>query len=273
VRPRSLVLTLSVVLVVFSGAVRAVPTALGDNGPDVTDIPLVGGATQRVLRMQPTGTPRAALILFSGGDGVLKIEGNGTIGRPGNFLVRTRQQWVDKGFAVVIPDTTSDHPQGLFGVRLTSAYADEVSKVVELTRTQTKAPVWLVGTSQGTNAAANAATVLTHGEIAGLVLTSTLTRPGPRPELKETVFDANLQAIVVPTLIVANNDDRCILTPPSDVPKLKAALTHAKVVAVVTVSGGAPPKSQPCDALSPHGFYGIEAQVVDEIATWITQHP
>lgn len=60
--------------------------------------------------------------------------------------------------------------------------------------------------------------------------------------------------------------------PQSDVPKLKAALTQAKTVDVVTVSGGAPPKSQPCEALSPHGLYGIEPQVVDEISTWIMRH-
>jgi pimeloyl-ACP methyl ester carboxylesterase len=222
--------------------------------------------------MQPTGTPRATLVLFSGGNGVLKIESGGKIDVSGNFLVRTRRQWVDNGFAVVIPDTISDHTQGLFGVRLTSTYADVVTKIVEFARAQPKVSVWLVGTSQGTNAAANAATVLTHGEIAGLVLTSTLTRPGPRPELKENVFDANLKAIVVPTLIVANNDDKCNLTPPSDAAKLKGALTQAKTVDVVTVSGGAPPKSQPCDALSPHGFYGIETQVVDQISAWIMQH-
>jgi hypothetical protein len=249
-----------------------VRTAAGDAATSVTDIPLAGGATQRVLLIQPSGTPQGALVLFSGGDGVLRIDSNGNIGQPGNFLVRTRQQWVDKGFAVVIPDTTSDHPQGLFGVRLTGAYADTVGKVVEFTRAQTKAAVWLVGTSQGTNAAANAATVLTHGEIAGLVLTSTLTRPGPRPELKENVFDANLKAIVVPTLIVANSDDRCNLTPPSDVPRLKAALTQTKTADIIVVSGGAPPKSQPCQALSPHGFYGIEAHVVDEISAWIMHH-
>lgn len=259
-------------MAVLAGGGVVVPTVAGDAATTVTDIPLTGGVMQRVLTILPTGTPQAGLILFSGGDGVLKIESSGKIDRPGNFLIRTRQRWVEKGFAVVIPDTTSDRPQGLFAVRLTSGYADTVTKIVEFARTQTKAAVWLVGTSQGTNAAANAATVLTHGEVAGLVLTSTLTRPGPRPELKENVFDANLKAIVVPTLIVANSDDKCILTPPSDVSKLKAALTQAKTVDVVTVSGGAPPKSQPCDALSPHGFYGIETQVVDEISTWIMRH-
>ncbi|HXX37451.1 MAG TPA: alpha/beta hydrolase [bacterium] len=270
-RHGSAVLMSAAAIAVLAGG-APVPTGAADAAASVTDIPLAGGVTQRVLVIQPAGAPQAALILFSGGDGVLKIERNGKIDQPGNFLVRTRQRWVEKGFAVVIPDTTSDHPEGLFGVRLTSAYADTVSKVVDFAHAQTKAAVWLVGTSQGTNAAANAGTVLTHGEIAGLVLTSTLTRPGPRPELKENVFDANLKAIVVPTLIVANTDDKCNLTPPSDVSKLKAALTQAKTVDVVTVSGGAPPRSQPCEALSPHGFYGIEAQVVDQISTWIMQH-
>lgn len=88
----------------------------------------------------------------------------------------------------MIPDTTSDRPQGLFEVRLTSGYADTVTKIVEFTRTQTKAAVWLVGTSQGTNAAANAATVLTHGEVAGLVLHLDSHTPGPSSGVERKRF-------------------------------------------------------------------------------------
>ena len=136
-------------------------------------------------------------------------------------------------------------------------------------RTQTKAPIWLIGTSQGTNAAVGGASRMTKGEIAGVVLTSTLTRQGGRPELKETVFQASLSAINVPVLILSHTGDQCAITPPSDGASLKAALKGSPKVEVVTVSGGLPPISPPCEAKAAHGFYGIEDQVVAQICSWI----
>ena len=35
------------------------------------------------------------------------------------------------------------------------------------------------------------------------------------------------------------------------------------------LSGGDPPKSDPCEAMSQHGFLGIEGQAVDAIAKFI----
>jgi hypothetical protein len=33
--------------------------------------------------------------------------------------------------------------------------------------------------------------------------------------------------------------------------------------------GGSAPLSNPCDPLSPHGYFGIDQKVVDAIARWI----
>ena len=38
---------------------------------------------------------------------------------------------------------------------------------------------------------------------------------------------------------------------------------------VVLLSGGDTPKSDPCEAMSQHGFLGIEGQAVDAIAKFI----
>ena len=48
-------------------------------------------------------------------------------------------------------------------------------------------------------------------------------------------------------------------------------LTAAPAKALIAVSGGTL-RSAPCDALSPHGYYGIEGQVVPPIAAWIKAH-
>jgi len=246
-------------------------TAAGGAGAGVTDLPLANGATDRMAVLTPDAPPHAVLIMFTGGTGVLEIAPNGTIGEPGNFLVRTRDLWVARGFAVVIPDAPSNRPQGILGIRLSRAYADAISRMVAFAHTQLQAPVWLVGTSQGTIAGVAGATTLRHGEIAGLVLTSSITRSGPGTP--ETVFQVNLKTITVPTLILSNTDDQCPVTPPADGQRLKGAITQAKPVDLEFVSGGSMPKSTPCEAFSYHGYYGIEDQVVQRISDWIIQHP
>lgn len=231
------------------------------------DLPIGNGVAERVLYLAPDD-PKLALVMLPGGDGVLAIGPDGKIGRGGNFLVRTRAKWVARGAAVAIPDAPNDG-KSLFFLRHSAFYAGAVRAIVEFIHGRTRAPVWLVGTSQGTNAAANAAAAMTHGEIAGIVLTSSLTRPGGRPELQETVYGTDLAAIDVPVLIASHVDDSCNLSPPSENAKLKSMLTRAPHSEIMTFSGGLPPRSQPCEALAPHGFYGVEDEVIARILAWI----
>ena len=44
-------------------------------------------------------------------------------------------------------------------------------------------------------------------------------------------------------------------------------MTRSPSVKVIYVSGGLPGKA--CGSLSPHGYYGIETQVVSDIAGWL----
>ena len=41
----------------------------------------------------------------------------------------------------------------------------------------------------------------------------------------------------------------------------------------MTFEGGAPAESGPCEARSPHGYLGIEPDVVKAIADWIKAAP
>lgn len=232
----------------------------------VAEVPFAGGS-QTVLYLGPA-QPRAIVINFPGGDGVVKIGSGGTVGQGGNFLVRTREHWVERGLGVVIPDV----PQGygsLFGRRNTAAYGAAIAALVAFAKSQANVPVWLVGTSQGTNAAANGGSRLTHGEIAGVVLTSSITQAGNRPDLLETVFDDNLAAIDVPVLIVSHKDDACAMTPASDGVRIKSALGHSPRSEVIVMTGGLPPKSDACEARSAHGFFGVEDQTVQRIVDWM----
>lgn len=54
-----------------------------------------------------------------------------------------------------------------------------------------------------------------------------------------------------------------------DAVTLLGALTAAPRRQLLTFQGGDPPRSTPCEALSAHGFLGLDAQVVAGIAGWI----
>jgi hypothetical protein len=88
----------------------------------------------------------------------------------------------------------------------------------------------------------------------------------------ETLFDSEPELVAVPALIVANTGDTCPASPPADAAKIAAALAHAPRKQVVYMQSVAI-EGQPCEGMSPHGFFGIEAATIERIAEWIGATP
>jgi hypothetical protein len=42
---------------------------------------------------------------------------------------------------------------------------------------------------------------------------------------------------------------------------------------LISVTGGKPPESGPCDPFAAHGYFGKEAETVDAIAGWMLRKP
>jgi pimeloyl-ACP methyl ester carboxylesterase len=228
----------------------------------VADLPLPGGGEERVVFVGPAN-PSETLVMLAGGDGIVEIDSSGYIGRlGGNFLLRTRALWLETGVAVEILGPPNG--KSLLGLRHTAEYAEAIGRAVDFARGKADAPVWLVGTSNGTIAAVNGAARLA-GRIAGVVLSSSVTRWS---RSNETVFDSDPGAIAAPALIVANRGDRCPVSPPEDAPRIAAAMTRAAKKEVVLFDSSEI-RSAPCEAMSPHGYLGIEREVVGRIVGWI----
>ncbi len=87
-------------------------------------------------------------------------------------------------------------------------------------------PVWLIGTSRGTESAASVAMHI-RDTIAGLALTSTLTVPTAKGA---SVAGMALGKIGVPTLLVAHEHDACWVTPPHDAAWIGKRLINAPQV-------------------------------------------
>ena len=244
--------------------------AHADMAQQVVDIGTRPGITQRMLVIAPP-QPRAAVILLAGGHGGLQLGADGTPAwGKGNFLVRARQLFAAQGFLVVVPDAPSDRqsPPYLSGFRQRPEHAEDIAGTIAWTRRQAAVPVWLVGTSRGTQSAAYAATTLgTAAGPDGLVLSSTiLTDDDSRP-----VPAMPLGALAMPVLVVHHEQDGCRLCAFSDMPQLMAALPPAPRTQLLTFTGGIN-RGDPCNAQAHHGYNGLDAEVVAQTSKWMLAH-
>ena len=244
-------------------------SAASAQSPQIVDVPSRPGVTQRIFVITP-GKPKAAVILFAGGDGGLTLEADGRIPKLAeNFLVRSRQLFAEQGLTTVVIDAPSDKqsPPFLSGYRQTDDHVADVKAVIAWLRQQSRIPVWLIGTSRGTQSVAHIATRLpvVEGGPDGIVLTSTIVSD-PR---SRAVPDMALDRLRIPVLVAHHREDGCRVCLFSDVPRLMERLTTPPRKELLVFDGGIS-TGDPCEARAHHGFNGIEREVVTRIAAWLS---
>jgi hypothetical protein len=228
--------------------------------------------------------PTALLLIFAGYDGVLRLSGtNGNVkfgtDLNENFLVRSRGLFFDQSLALLIVDAPNSRPLDL-GSR--ESAAAEILRLVDKSRDLAPSikqlPLWAVGTSNGTVSAA-ALAVTKPDSIAGLVLSATITRPysgggywfSSHPLGVASMQLADFKKHV---FIQANQGDQCNSTPAKDSELLAAKFSgSSRAKFQVLSSSKTEPGYDPCDALTPHGNYGIESAAVSAIAEFISASP
>jgi pimeloyl-ACP methyl ester carboxylesterase len=220
------------------------------------DVPSRPGVTEPVY-LTAVANPKASVLLFPGGIGlVAKVRGN--------FLLRVAPRFVAAGMTVAVFDTPSDHPGGMGPpFRASPQHAADIAAAVAMLKSRSPAPVWLIGTSNGSISAAEGAATVGPRGVAGVVLTSSVWEGG--------MLSAPLGQISVPLLVVHNRDDSCRASPYGETAASMALMRQAPTKELLTVSSGML-RSDPCDAMSPHGYLGIEDQVVPAIIAWIEAH-
>ena len=241
--------------------------AVGQVLERVVDIPTRPGVTERFLLLTPE-KPKASVILFAGGDGGLDITQNGNIRFLGNnILVRARHLFADKGLSVAVIDAPSDRQRkGLRGFRQTPEHIADIKAVISWLRQQNNLPVWLVGTSWGTQSVAYVATELSVGQGGpdGLVLTSTILSD----DKGRAVQEMPLERIAIPVLVIHHEQDGCKYCPFSETSDLMEKLSGTQKKELVAIRGGEN-RGDPCEALAYHGFNGLDREVVGNIVDWI----
>jgi hypothetical protein len=185
---------------------------------------------------RPAGRPRGSIILLPGGNGRLGIQPDGTItALLRNQLVRTRHAYVARGFATLTLDAGADPARAVDHMR---SIARPVI-VVATSRAATRAPAALAGRPDG------------------LVLTSAML----------DVFQSRVgsPAGLPRMLVIHHRQDGCHWTRPALVEPF-VAWTGGRARAV-WLTGGVD-RGDPCQAAGYHGFSGLDAEVVSQVASF-----
>lgn len=257
-------------------------------GPDVQAQPdevvlqvrSTSGAKLRTLISGDPQRAKANLLLLAGGNGVLKISGKGQVkSKVNNFLVRSRSLFVKSGFLTALVDAPMDRrtKTGISGgFRISKEHGQDLQKVIDRLRGTNPAsanrppindaPIVIVGTSRGTVSAANIALETKTNEVRGLILSASLVAAN---KSGAGLQNLRLEKLTVPLLFVHNRSDKCRVTPLGKVSRLVKKLERAGVDVQLRIVDSVKKISGNCTGRSPHGFLGIEAQVIAIISTWI----
>ena len=239
------------------------------HGQEMVTIPTRPGITQSFFIAGMGGTkPQAVALVYSGGFGTIKLhmQGDKPKFQQGNFLVRTRRDFIRNGIQPVLVDVPSDEPTGVPDRyrRSDEQVADTRAVLAEVRKRLPGLPIFILTTSRSTLSGAHLGRSLGPDEIAGIVLSSTMIVPGRGWESLAT-FD--FRSIKVPLLFVQHRADTCQATP---YPPLARA---AEGFPLISVSGGKPAESGPCEPFAAHGYFGKETPTVDAISAWMLKKP
>jgi pimeloyl-ACP methyl ester carboxylesterase len=236
-----------------------------DHG-DLISIPTRRDATQSIFIESPSDNPKWVIVLFGGTPGDLHLDATGATTLKGNFVIRSASHWIEYGDAVVLVDTPSDHTQGVDDLfRLSGESLSDIQAVMGKVRARfPSSKIALVGTSAGTVSVANA--LERDPDIAdAFVLTSpvTVSHKGS-PSLSGVLdVDGNKHRV----MIVSNKNDQCVSSPAYAGKRLAEHFNYAFVE--VESTDGEGDSSQKCAAHAPHGFLGIEKEVLGDIQGWL----
>ncbi|WP_118179736.1 hypothetical protein [Paraburkholderia phosphatilytica] len=236
---------------------------------ELLKLPTRNGATSDAYLDSSSTTPPWVIVLFAGDDGAMNLTDSGPTRLKGNFLIRTASYWTQSGDATAIFDAPSDNASGMNDVfRLSADGAQDIAVVVaELRKRYPNAKVALIGTSRGTISVGN---VLKRNPALAdaYVLTSPVTNAGGgQAGLSGLSWEGNKARV----LMLSNEHDGCFVSPFSGAKRV-ANSNGFDFVAVSSSEGGGSRKAE-CGANSPHGYLGIEQQVLDTINGWLNGKP
>lgn len=221
-----------------------------------------GSARLPIYAMKNSNSVATVILLPGGNAGMGEV----VDGRPTsqNFLSRTRNEFYNAGFNVLVVFRPTDLKGLDYDYRVSEQHIGELGRAIEFAKDFGK-PIWLIGTSRGTVSAT--ATVISRDgrDIQGLVLTASVTPS----KYTGAVPTQNIASIKIPTLVVHHKNDACRGSPPDEASRITPAMESASVRKFVMIEGGSQPKGNVCGGGHWHGFINFEKETVGMISNWI----
>jgi len=216
-------------------------------------------------RLEGSGPYKRAILLMPGHPGIMKLQSPQSFALKGNFLIRSRQAWLDRDTVVLTVDAPSDEWAGFTGrFRMGDRYAEDLRGLArEIDQAFGKLPLVIVGTSEGSVSAYHAARALGPDNVRAIFTASLFEQSSNSHGLASLDFDD----LKVPMLWVHHENDPCRYTPYWQA-KRHAEKTRAPLITVRSANAG---RGDPCQAFTRHGFAGTETETVHAMKRWVTE--
>jgi len=225
------------------------------------------GVTVPIYAVWNKAAVATVVLYYGGGGGYGKIGGDGWPSSM-NFLIRSAKLFAAQPLNVILVGRATDVSDLDGQTRIGDDHDLDNQAIFRSIKAKSTAPIWLVGTSMGTISATAAAVRNTNSNIAGIVLTSSVTAY----RIKGAVPTQDLAKIKVPVLVLHHERDACKVCTPYEAKDIAAGLKISPIKKTILVNGGDGASGDPCQALHYHGFIGMEKEAVDLISNWV-QHP
>ena len=225
---------------------------------EVVNVPSSQGSDTRAL-VATVQEPRATVLLFIGGDGMLKLTESGQTGH-GHTFVRSFGMWKAHGIEAVLVDSPEDLGNAMRGHQRGSQ--QHLNRVAEMVmHFQSKRPLWIFGHSMGTSTVA-AFLGSNRPEInllQGYIVAGTHRGESVPAQIK------------LPALAIHHRLEGCPSTPIEASEAIIRSRSADTPKAMVLLDGGTEPGHR-CQSRSYHGFHGIEETLINTAAEFILKH-
>ena len=223
----------------------------------VIDIPHQQDSPTRTLLIS-TAKPKALVLLFPGGGGLLRLQNDGSTKNKHTF-VRSIDLWSQYQIDAVLVDTPYDLGDLRRGnLRERQDHMERVGEVVQFYKNKTKLPVWIFGHSMGTSTATSFASQLNESSklLSGAIIAGTINTAS---------LDDKAD---IPVLGIHHRDDGCAGTPVAATTRIIQGRPDGYISKLEIIEGGIS-EGNVCDSFAYHGFNQTESELIQRAAQFI----
>ena len=226
----------------------------------VFDVPHADETATRTL-LVAAPKPRAVVLLFPGGGGLLRLNEDG-LTRNKHTFVRSLDLWSQYQIDAVLVDTPYDLGDVRRGdLRDQADHLQRVNEVLSFYQEKLHLPIWIFGHSMGTSTATHFANSINPSSkaLSGIIIAG-------------TIKTASLNdGVVLPVLAIHHAQDSC----PSSLPENASRIINGRsknLVSQLEMIDGGISEGNVCDSFAYHGFNQTEPELVKRAAQFILSH-